>query len=173
MTVSGYVTLYKIETFFVNKYFFIIDKMSAAGWNSFAGRIWPAVLSLDTAYLKYSRICHIFLPVANRPIASPLDRTILHMKAHRSLPKKNWPQFIKTGILISLKAVLLFPQNKRWKRKIFKIAESTVARLLRKTSARFHVMCNILIWSNYHHNRCDRAFLVVRKILMELSTMPE
>ena len=39
--------------YFFNIIFFIIDKMaSRAGWNDFAGRIWPAGRSLETAGLK-------------------------------------------------------------------------------------------------------------------------
>jgi len=34
-------------------------------------------------------------------------------------------------------------------------------------------MCNILIWNNYRHNMYDRAFLVVRQILKELSSILE
>ena len=38
-------------------YFFIIDKMaSRAGWNGFAGRIWPADRSLETPAVVDARI---------------------------------------------------------------------------------------------------------------------
>jgi len=32
-------------------------------------------------------------------------------------------------------------------------------------------MCNILIWNNYRHSMYDRAFLVVRQIVKELSSI--
>jgi len=39
---------------------------------------------------------------------------ILHMNAHMSLPQI-WPQFIKTGIILSLKEASSVPQNKTQK----------------------------------------------------------
>jgi len=51
---SGYVTLYQINIFFVNIWFFIIGKMCfAAGWNGFAGRILPVGHSVENPDIDY------------------------------------------------------------------------------------------------------------------------
>ena len=46
-------------------FFFIIDKMaSRAGWNDFAGRIWPAGRSLETPALDHeTKTMHLILPL--------------------------------------------------------------------------------------------------------------
>jgi len=47
--VSGKVAFHKITNFSLIYYFFIIDKLaSRAGWNGFAGRIWPVGRSFET-----------------------------------------------------------------------------------------------------------------------------
>jgi len=47
MIVSGYVTFYQTNQFFVNIPLFIIDQMfSLAGWNGSAGRLWSAAVVL-------------------------------------------------------------------------------------------------------------------------------
>jgi len=59
---SGFITIYQINTFFVNRlyYFFTIDKMaSRAGLSGLAGRIWSAGRSLETPVLDVYSFCFL------------------------------------------------------------------------------------------------------------------